>query len=200
VLKYSLPAPAADAPPFLSLNLGNVVRGRKAAPRPGEIVKKLLLPIALVLAFGLLVFAFWLQHQSQTDVTRLQSELAQAQQTLGQSLAAVDQVAQIEKDIAGLSADAQVLLDKNQAILTPEAYVEDLSRLFIAMPAAVSFDAIDMRAGQIVVSGTADSSPPVVEFARNIETSGVFHQADIMWIKWAAGNAGEVSFLVVIDK
>lgn len=200
VLKYSLPAPAADATPFLSLNLGNVVRGRKAAPRPGEIVKRLLLPVALVLALGLLVAAFWLQHQSQTDVTRLQSELAQSQQALGQSLAVVDRAAQVEKDIARLSADAQVLLDKNQAILTPEAYVADLSRLFIAMPAAMSFDSIDMRAGQIVVSGTADSSPPVVEFARNIEASGVFHQADIMWIKRAVGNAGEVSFLVVIDK
>lgn len=201
VLKNAVPSrPAADTPPFLSMDLGSIVRGRKTARKTGAIVKRLWLPVALAVALGLLVAALLFQHQSQASVTQLQAELAQAERTLGQSLALVDRSAQVEADIAKLSASAQALLEKNRSILTPETYVEDLSRLVLAMPTGLSFDSVDMQGDRVVVAGTAVSSPLVVQFARNVESSGVFQRADIMWIKKAAGSAGGVSFMVVIDK
>jgi Tfp pilus assembly protein PilN len=201
VLKNAVPArTAAGAPPFFSLNLDKIVRSRKPAPKTVGIIKRLCLPVVLAAALGLLAGGLWLQYQSQADVAQLRAGLAQADRTLAQSLALVDQSARDEADIAKLATSAQALQDKNQSILAPETYVEDLSRLVLALPVGVSFDSFDMRAGQVVVKGTAAGSPPVVQFARNVESSGVFTRADIMWIKKATGSAGGVSFMVVIDK
>jgi Tfp pilus assembly PilM family ATPase/Tfp pilus assembly protein PilN len=199
---------SVDLPPFHSINLGRIISERKAGRKAGITVRKLLFPIALAVGAGLLITAFQFQHQSQASVASLQSELAQANQELNQTLALVSQAEKLEGDISKLTASTQQLLQKNQAILRPEEYVSDLALLTRSMPDNMSFTSIDMQANQIVVKGTTDNPSPVVQFARNLEASGAFHQADIIWIKKTESNTGGastpidtgISFMVIINK
>jgi Tfp pilus assembly protein PilN len=196
----------AGAPPFRYFNLAKIVRDRRPGLKTSVIVRTWLLPVALAVAISLLAVALRFQHQSVADVSGLKSGLALANQELNQSLAVLNQAGQVETEIDNLTASAQALRQKNQRILAPEEFVDDLSWLTRSMPVGLSFTSIDMPAGQIVVTGMASSPFPVVSFVRNLEASGAFQRADIDWIK-DAGNGGVpkvfangVSFLVVITK
>jgi Tfp pilus assembly PilM family ATPase/Tfp pilus assembly protein PilN len=195
----------AGAPPFRNFNLARIIRERRPGLKASAIVRTWLLPVVLAAALVLLTVALRFQHQSASSVAGLRSELALANHELNQSLVGLDQAGQIETEIDNLTASAQALRQKNQRILAPEEFVDDLSRLTRSMPAGLSFSSIDMPAGRIVVTGTASSPFPVVSFVRNLEASGAFQRADIEWIKGAASGgsgvfANGVSFLVIITK
>lgn len=197
-----------DIPPFHSINLGRIISERKVHRKIGTTVRKLLFPAALAVGAGLLITAFQFQHQSAASIANLKSELEQSNQALNQSLTLFNQAEKLEGDISKLTASTQQLLQKNQVILSPEEYVSDLAQLTHAMPDSMSFTSIDMQANQIVVKGTTANPSPVVQFARNLEASGVFHQADIIWIKKTEENTGGtsmpidagISFMVIINK
>jgi Tfp pilus assembly protein PilN len=197
------PAGAA-VPPSRLINLAKIVRDRRAGPGAAAIVRTWLLPAALVVGAVLLAAALRMQHRSAAAVAELRSELALADQALADSLVLLDRAGEVENEIVRLTAGAGELQQKNQGILASEKYVVDLSRLTRSMPAGMSFTSIDMQAGQIVVKGTVAGPSPVVRFARNLEASGAFQRADIIWIKKADGSAGSaaldagVAFLVVI--
>jgi type IV pilus assembly protein PilM len=200
VMKITTPESKAGAitPPFRNINLGRIVRERKAGLKPADFVKMLLLPVVLVAAAGLLITAVQFQKQSAAEVMEKQAELSLANQALAQSLARLEQAGQTESEIVKLAASTEALQQKNGVILTSEEYVSDLSILTGAMPSGMSFTSLDMPGGQITVKGIIDNPARVVTFARNLEAAGAFPQADIMWIKKAPDTG--ISFMVVINK
>jgi Tfp pilus assembly PilM family ATPase/Tfp pilus assembly protein PilN len=200
VLKITAPESKAGTitPPFHHINLGRIVQERKAGLKPADFIKMLLLPVALLAAAGLLVAAAQFQKQSAAEVAEKQAELSLANQALAQSMARLEQAGQAENEIIKLAASTEALRQKNEAILTSEEYVSDLSRLTDAMPSGMSFTSLDMPGGQITVKGIIDNPARVVQFTRDLEAAGAFPQADIMWIKKATDTG--ISFMVVISK
>jgi type IV pilus assembly protein PilM len=199
-LKLSAPdvEAGAETPPARHIDLGRIARERKPGLRAATALKAWLLPAALVVGVGLLAGAFQLQHRSAAGVAELQTELALAEQQLTQSQARLDRAGEVQSEIDSLTASALALQQRNAGILAPEEYVSDLARLIQAMPSGMSFSSLEMPGSQIVVRGITAVPAPVVEFARNIEASGEFAQADIIWIKRA--DSGGISFMVIIGK
>ena len=80
--------------------------------------------------------------------------------------------------------------------------MNDISFILQAMPQGVSYTSLNIEAGQITILGDADTASPVVQFARNLEASGGYAQANITWIDKPRSETADtaLSFTIVIQR
>jgi Tfp pilus assembly PilM family ATPase/Tfp pilus assembly protein PilN len=188
--------------PYHNIDLGNIAEERRASRKSGNILIKLLVPLAIVVGIGALVPSYLSQSELQASVTQLQADLAQANAQYNRVLESVNGAKAIEDSISEIEANAGKIKSGSQAIISSKNYVNDISFIIKAMPEGVSYTSLEIDAGQITILGDASTAPPVVQFARNMESSGGYSAANINWInppRSEKGNAG-VSFMIVISR
>lgn len=188
--------------PYHNIDLGNIVRERRASQKSGNILIKLAVPVAVVIALGALVPSYRSHNDLQGSVTQQQAILAQANAQYSKVQEAVKSVKAITDNISEIEANIQTVKSGNQIILNSKDYVKDISFIIKALPAGVSYTSMAINAGIITISGDASTAPPVVQFSRNLEASGGYSQANIQWIdkpRDVKSSAG-FSFMIVISR
>jgi Tfp pilus assembly protein PilN/Tfp pilus assembly PilM family ATPase len=191
--------PAADPALVRDINLQKIIEERAGRKKHEGLSRKTLLAGALVIGIGALAFACLSQNQAVAEATRLQAELQQTKQELARLEESAALAGQTEANINAIIASTRQVEQQNQQIFNPRDNVSDLNSLTQAMPPATTFNTLDVTPGQISVAGITTSPEQVVAYVRNLEASGKFTAASIIWIDKVqnAGNTA-ISFLITI--
>jgi Tfp pilus assembly protein PilN len=190
-----------NAAPYRNINLGEIAKdwhnGKKRIT-----VKKLLVPVALAVGIGALITAYQFQNHVQASMMQLQTDMTQANLELNQLLESVEHANQLEEHISEIEANIQEIKYENQNIPSSNDFVRDTSSIVQAMPAGLSFNSIEVDTNQIIVLGSTDKPSPVVQFANNLETSGGFSEANVIWIDRPhnAGSNTGLTFMIIISR
>lgn len=188
--------------PYRNINLGEIDKEWRNSKKTGITVKKLLVPLALAVGIGALITAYQFQTNVQASMMQRQTDMTQANLELSQLLESVEHANQLEEHISEIEANIQEIKYENQDIPTSNDFVRDISSIVQAMPAGLSFNSIEVDDNQIIVLGSMDKPSPVVQFANNLETSGGFSEANIMWIDrpHSAGSNTGLTFMIIISR
>jgi Tfp pilus assembly PilM family ATPase/Tfp pilus assembly protein PilN len=190
-----------DAAPCRHINLAGITREMQTSNITGKSMKNWLVGIAVVGGLAALVFAFLSQSQTQTDIDKIQSQLTEANAKLGQTQGAVSSTQTIQDDINKIVAQIQGIQSKYDAVVGSSDYVSDIAAINRSLPQGVVFTSLDMGPKQISIYGRMERTLMVVQFARNLESTGGFSQATIHWIDKATSDVGPgYSFLIVINR
>jgi Tfp pilus assembly protein PilN len=116
-----------------------------------------------------------------------------------QAKASADAAAQISKDINTTISLTQQMERDNQQMLNPRDSVSDLKLLTQSLPAASTFNTVDVSAAQININGITAAPERVIDYVRTLEASGKFKAANIVWIdRVGAGSNAIITFLITV--
>ncbi len=191
-----------NAAPYRNINLGEILEERRNSRKNRLSVKKMLLPLTLVVGIGVLITGYQLQNNVQASLTELQTDMTQANLELNQLLESVENADQLEDDIRVIETNIKEIKYENQNILSSNDYVSDISSIIEAMPAGLTFESIEIGTNQIIVLGNINEPSLVVQFVNNLETSGGFSEANIISIDRPhhAGTNQGLIFMVIISR
>lgn len=174
-----------DTPPLHNIILGKIAAELNNVSTGGSGMKKTLLwgaVIAGILALGL---AFFFQHQAQSDIDQVQSELTTVsaqykgiQDATSHAKAIQDEIDQTRAQIKSAGTDYASVTRGND-------YVSDIAAIAKSLPNNVTFSSFKLAAGQISLFGKADKSASVVLLARNLESIGGFANANVSWLNFS---------------
>ena len=184
------------------ISLENIARERKVSKKQGNILVRLVVPLAILVGVGALLFAYQSRGGLQADIKQLQEDLAQANTQYQQVQAAADHARSVEGSINTLQAQTKTITSRNQSLLGSKNYVSDVASIVQALPYGVSYLSLSIDAGRITINGEAISASLVVQFSRNLEAYGGYKLANITSIgKPHAATAGMVfPFTIIIQR
>ena len=186
-----------DITRFLDINL-NILPGKyKAEPRFPVPTRRILLPLSLIIAIGLLVPLYQANSKADAETMRLQTELSRVNQELYQAHLGGDEAKQTEDTINEIAADVEALKQEHQDILSKGGnFVDNLKFVINALPSEAYFTSIEIGTDQITVEGESDSSFTVISYATALESLARFSEVRIAEI-----NEGSRAFFrIVITK
>ena len=186
-----------DITRFRDINL-NILPGKyKAEPRFPVPTRRILLPLSLIIAIGLLVPLYQANSKADAETMRLQTELSRVNQELYQAHLSGDEAKQTEDTINEIAADVEALKQEHQDILSKGGnFVDNLKFVINALPSEAYFTSIEIDTDQITVEGESDSSFTVISYATALESLARFSEVRIAEI-----NEGSRAFFrIVITK
>lgn len=186
-----------DTTRFRDINL-NILSGKyKAEPRLPVLMRRILLPLSLTIAIGLLIPLYQANSKADAETMRLQTELSRVSQELYQARLGSDEAKQTEDTINEIAADVETLKQEHQDILSKGGnFVDNLKFVINALPSEAYFTSIEIGTAQITVEGESDSSFTVISYATALESLARFSEVRIAEI-----NEGSRAFFrIVITK
>lgn len=186
-----------DITRFRDINL-NILSGKyKAEPRLPVLMRRILLPLSLTIAIGLLVPLYQANSKADAETMRLQAELSRVSQELYQARLGSDEAKQTEDTINEIAADVEALKQEHQDILSEGGnFVDNLKFVINALPSEAYFTSIEIGTDQITVEGESDNSFTVISYATALESLARFSEVRIAEI-----NEGSRAFFrIVITK
>ena len=176
-----------DATRFYDINL-NILSGKYRAKAHPVSMRRILLPLALIIAIGLLFPLYYFTSQATAETMRLQTELD-----------VVNEAMQIEDTINEITATVDALKQEYQDILSKgSGFTKNLEVVTNALPSEAYFTSIEINTSRIIVEGEADSSFTVISYAMALEA-----QEDLSEVRIASigeGGGTGVSFTIIIGK
>lgn len=202
-----------DATRFHDINL-NILSGKYKSRARLVLLRYILLPLALVIAIGLLFPVYQVKSRADAETMRLQTELSRVSQELHQARLASDEAKQIEDTINEIATDVETLKQEHRDILSDKGYfINTLSLVADALPSEAYFTSIEIGTDEITVVGEADNSFTVISYAVALEAQGRFSEVRIAGINESKSTEAEtpetgsteaegsgVSFRIVITK
>ena len=195
----------ADITRFHDINI-NILSAGYGAETPLAVVGRVLVPVALVIAIGLLYPAYLIKDQTNAETVRLETELATVNEALRDARLEADEAKQVEDSISKLAADLEAL--QQQLLTRGGEPADNLKMVTDAITRAGYFTSVDIDANQVIVRGMADTATAVIDYVTSLETRGVFSEVRIAEINTngagetgSTGNEGpEVSFMIVMTR
>jgi Tfp pilus assembly PilM family ATPase len=193
---------AVGAAPYRRINLGEIAKERRGGIKSVDIIKGLAISLAIIAGVTGLVLSYRSQNQLQAGIAQLQADIAQANTEYSQLLESVNQAQAFKNNIGEIEASIQKINAENQAVLSSKNYVTDISLIVQATPEGIAFSSMDINGAQIILLGGASAAAQVVQFARNLEASGAYAEANINWIdRPKSKNPGiNYSFMIAINR
>jgi len=157
---------------------------------------RILTPIGVVIGIGLL-FWLWLPVQDirpHNEAMRSQIEINKTTVAQQQDEIAIleEEVAQIEPLIAPLEATAAVFEDTFISLGEMRSQVDqDLSGIVALLPQDVYLEQVNHSLDQVTVTGTAREEEDVLQYARNLRSSGRYYMVIISSIETSIEEAEE---------
>lgn len=175
----------------------NILTDRDGA-RSYSILTRYILPLALIIATGLLFPLYQVKNQADAETMHLQIELSGANQELRLARLASNEAKQIEGNIAGIAADAQALEQEHQQMLTGGGdFANTLVLVTNALPPQTYFTSMRIGNDEINLVGEADNPFRVIDYATALEAQERFSEVRIVRI----GESGAgVSFTIIVRK
>ena len=187
-----------DATRFHDINL-NILSGKYRATAHRVPVRRILLPLALIIAIGLLFPLYYVKSQATAETMRLQTELAGVSDALREELLVFNEAKQIEDTINEIVAAADTLKQEHRDILSKGGgFTKNLRLVTNVLPSKAYFTSIEINTSRIIVEGEADSSFAVISYAMALEAQQGLSEVRIAEI----GESGStrVSFTIIIGK
>ncbi len=190
------------APPCRYLDLGNIVKEKRPKTNVPGVLKKVVIPFAVVAGIGMLTVTYLSLGKVQADVNEHQAELAQLNSALVQKQVLAAQAQQLGLKIENISSRVDEIKAGRQVIFSSRAYVDEIASIVACMPENVTFNSLDIDSVEISLKGTALEAAPVIEFADKLEKSGGFSQAVITWIDKPrdSGQDNRLDFTLIITR
>jgi len=187
-----------DATGFHDINL-NIMSGKyrgkaRAVPR-----RRILRPLALTVAIGLLFALYQVKSQADAETMRLQTNLSRVSQELRQTRLAFNETKQTEDTINKIAAEMKTLKQEHEYILSKRgAFTNNLGLITNVLPSSISFTSIKMDAKQITVEGKTDYPSTVISYAEALGNQGGFSEVRIAKIDETETTM--TSFTIVISR
>ena len=182
---------------FRDINL-NILSGKSKVESPPPVpLRYKLLPLALIIAIGLLFPMYHIKGQVDAETTLLQAELSRMDQELAQAHHASNEIKRIQNTIDIITTDTKTLVQEHQSILNKGDYFVDYLRLVTdILPPQVYITFIEIDADQIIIEGESDSSFTVISYATALESLDRFSEVRIAEVDESAS----AYFRFVINK
>ena len=183
-----------DTARFHDINL-NILSGkyRKAKAQPVP-MRNILLPLALIIAIGLLFPVYQAKSQAEAETMSLQTVLSTVSQELDQSRLAINEAKQVEDTINEITADVESLKREHHNILEARGdFTNNLELVTSALPPQAYFNSIEIGVGQITVQGETDSPSTVISYAMALEAQERYSEVRITEIDEASTTKTESS-------
>ena len=182
----------------------------KAQPIP---MRYILLPLAFIIAIGLLFLMYQVKSQADAETARLQTELGELSQEFRQARFASIEAEQIENTIDETAADLETLKQEHQYILsTGRDFTNNLRLVTDALPPRAYFTSIDIGTEQITVEGEieigtdqitveseVDAAFVVISYATALEGQGWFREVRIAEIDKGTRTETEITETTVYE-
>jgi len=183
------------------INLNILSDKFRAGARPAS-RRRILLPLALIVAIGLLFGLYQLKSQAGAETVRLQTELSTLSQELHETRLALNEANQTTDTINEILADTEALKQEHEYILGKRGELAgNLTLVSGALPSSTYFTSIQIGAGQITVEGETDSSSKVISYAETLEEQLGFSEVRIANIsEIETSGVSKISFAIVISK
>lgn len=179
------------------INLNIISDKYRAKARPLS-RRQILLPLALTIAFGLLIGLYQLNNQAGAESVRLQTALGVAGQELHEARLAFNEASQTEETINEMAADTEALKVEHQYILGQRGELAtNLTLATGALPASSYFTSIQIGNDQLKIEGETDAASKVISYAQALEELG-FTGVRIANISEA--DTSTISFAIVMSK
>lgn len=182
------------------INLNILSNKYRASARPRS-RRQILLPLAITIAFGLLLGLSQLKSQADAESVRLQTALGAVSQELHEARLTLDEATQTEETINKMTADTEALKEEHQSILGQRGELAtDLTLATGALPASSSFTSIQIGKDQITIEGETDAASKVISYAQALEELG-FSEVRIANIsETETTGTSPISFTIVMSK
>jgi Tfp pilus assembly protein PilN len=193
---------------FRDINL-NILTGKFGTGTGWLKLPHILLSLAIVAGLGLLLPMSQLRSQAGAETVRLQTELTGVNQELNQAQQSANEAKQFEDTIGKITADAERIRQGYQYILDKSGdFAPNLTLVTNALPAEASFTSVKIGQNQITVGGEADNSFSVVSYVTALEALGKFSEVRIVSINENKStgdskketNSTGVTFSIAISK
>ena len=185
----------------INLNILSDKFRAKAHPVSG---RRMLLPLAISVAIGLLFGLYLLKSQAGAETVRLQTELSAVSQILHEARLAFNEATQAEDAINEIAADTEALKEEHQYILGRRGELAtDLTLVTGALPASSYFTSIQIANDQITIEGETDAASKVISYAEALEEQLGFSEVRIANITETEAGETEgstISFTIVMSK
>jgi len=192
-----------EANGFHDINL-NILSDKcrvRARPVPR---RKILLPLALIAAIGLLFGLYQVKGQAEAETMRRQTVFSTLSQELRQARLNLDAAKQTEDTTNEILADVEALKQEHKYILGKRGDLSNTLELVTgALPPSTYFTVIKIDTKQITVEGETDSPSKVISYAEALEEQAGFSGVRIAKIEEVNTTGAEtttVSFSIVISK
>ena len=192
-----------DAVPHQNLNLEKIIKERRPKTDIGKSIKRILVPLALVVGISVLVVSYLSQREAQASISELEADMTRVNAEFSQQQESASQSRLLEDSIDETEAMIEDIKDDKHEIFESKNYVSDISSIIENMPEGLTFSTMEIDTTQITVQGSTYQASSVVQFARNLETSGDFSQAIIIWIDRSHSSNEDnpgLAFQIVIYK
>jgi type IV pilus assembly protein PilM len=192
-----------EANGFHDINL-NILSGKyrvRARPVP---MRYILLPLALIVAIGLLFTLYQVKSQADAETIRLQTGLSTVSQELHQARLALNEAKQLDDTINEIVGDVGTLKQEHEYILSKRGdFTSNLELVTGALPPLTYFTSIEMDVDQITVEGETDYPSKVISYAEALGKQVGFSEvriAKIDEVKTTGTETTAISFAIVISK
>lgn len=193
--------PKGETNGFNDINIDILSERYRARARPIS-KRQVLLPLALVIAVGVLFILYQLKSQAEAENTRLEATLSALSQQLREARLALNEASQTLAMIAEINADTQALKQEQEYILGKRGRLaNELTLVTTTLPTGSYFTSIKIDDRQITIEGETDSSAKVVSYAEALENQTGFAEVRIANITEAKTDKTSVaSFSIVITR
>jgi type IV pilus assembly protein PilM len=182
---------------FHDISLNILSDKYKASARPLS-RQQILIPLAVIIALGLLLGLYQLRSQADAESMRLQTALGAASQELHEARLALNEATQTEETINEMTAETEALQGEHQYILGQQGELAtNLTLATGALPTSSYFTSIQIGNDQIKIEGETDAASKVISYAQTLEERG-FTEVRIANI--SETETGTISFAVVMSK
>jgi len=164
--------------------------------------RQILLPLALVVAFGLLFTLYQVKSGAEAETMRLQTGLSTLSQQLHEARLASEEAKQINTTIDEIVADTEALKQEHEYILSKRGELaSNLELVSGALPPSAHFTSIKMNAAEFTIEGETDSPSNVISYAEALEKQIGFSEVRISKIEEVkTTEPTTISFAIVISK
>jgi Tfp pilus assembly protein PilN len=181
-LKKTALKPSVDggAARFQDIDI-DILAAKQRKPKAKTAGIKSLLPIIVLVAVICLLFPLMLARNQVIDQNQmLDTELTRINRLLEIAKVVDVQANETEATIADLTAQAAALKAANDSILGMRGYFgASLESATSNMPSTLYFTLIDISKDSITITGEADSTTTVIQYAQSLEAAGLFKEVRI---------------------
>jgi type IV pilus assembly protein PilM len=186
---------------FHDINLNILADKYKAKARPTS-KRRIILPLAIAVALGLLFGLYQLKAQADAETMSLQTAYGAVSQQLHEARLALNETNETIDTINATVADTAALKQEHDYILGKRGELAaDLTLATGAFPPETYFTSIQMEGGQITVEGETNSASKVILYAETLEEELGFSEVRISNItELETTGITRIAFAVVITK
>ena len=148
----------------------DLMEGKRRLETKRTPTRQLVIPVALMIAFVVMVLISFAKGQAHTEKVRLQGEVDALTRELQMTRTRADQAATTEATIKTLSTETVAFLQQEQQVLSKNVNDADiLTWINVNLPVNMAFSDLEINLDKVTIQGQADSKADIVSYAEALK-------------------------------